>query len=591
MALNRSPENKRREYCKPSEIMRYINVLLLLAMPALQVQAWELPDFMTEYAEQHASPVSKKEALPLEDTLPQQNSMPGLRVLQDKTESPTESPAPSPSPSWNPTYAPTGSPKPTPDPTEAPTESPAPSPSPSWNPTYGPTEKPSVSPTLEPTELPSHAPSSGPTKTPEPTVFPSEIPTTLPSSEPSSGPSYVPTQSLAPSSEPSASPSSEPSQMPTLSSPPSASPSAVPSISPEPSAMPSQIEMVSYSFVTVLPLKFELEQIQVASFEKSTAAWLESFGLPTVKLTEVDVILTSQTILETKIPTRRHRDLQVTPPALTRLDLQLKYDVSATYTGTDSTLDLHDALDREFQEKNTLWLRELSKEDEIFSSLNPVIVGLEEIKQQQQGSGAGAGSGNGTLVLVLVVAVAATALGLAASVYSVHSHRTTVYGEELASPASVRNSREFAMDVPQSTNSYDTGVLDSSRNSKALALHGEAFPCQTAAMQMLSPNSLEKGVCNPVEPIMESFMYRPEIKQSTKGRNNLDPPSATSAVGIGSKRIEPQWTGRKREVTAYTAHAPPPLSTADNSRDNYRKTAIFDSVSSRKSFSLFSNPH
>lgn len=334
------------------------------------------------------------------------------------------------------------------------------------------------------------------------------------------------------------------------------------------------------SFVVTVGLKEKLNTTQVAAFERGTAKWLEETELETGTLSDVRVKVDDQTIIETDIPFQNRRSLQGRAPTLTRKDLQLSYTVFANYIGTDISFDLADTLDPEFQEKNTLWLREIDNEDPVFGQLNPIVSGIEEMEQQKQMQSKG---GAGTMVIVLVVAVAAVALGVAASVYSVRSYRVSAYGQELASPHSQSlaavSSDGLAVEViPQPTKSFCLEPESTMHANQGITPGGQGGTGEYSS-GVFNQNSMERG-CNPMEPIIKNLSGngRENKQYMMSGQQSLDPPSAASDVGIGSKR-----DGQANTNKAYTSRAPPPLdpvSVSDGgSRSNYRKNAIFDAVS------------
>lgn len=581
-----------------------LHLSLILPLFAPCISGWELPEFMKEYAATEKIVQQQRQQLSMQSVTLSDSS--NGRSLSE-TDSPTESPAPSPSPSWQPTVTPTETASPTLPITPEPTESPAPSPSPSWNPTLEPTDRPSVSPTDEPTMSPSQLPSLEPTITPMPTNMPSAAPSDSPSEVPSARPTMMPSISLQPSSQPSESPSSKPTGAPTISAAPSSEPSEMPSpapsdvptmlpssvpsgaptISEQPSNMPTVVEFQEASYKVMLPFETLLNATQVAAFEQGTAEWLEKNGVSSGTTTDVKVSVTSQVVVVTNLPARR--ELQtVSVPSFSRKDLEVSFDITATYAGTDTTFDLRTELEPEFEIKNTLWVRELVNQDTVFIQLDPVAVSIQEMDNERKRTKTSDGMGAASAAIISVVAIGAALLGIAASVYSIRSYRTSVYGQELHSPTGSQDNSFFgdqgvAVDLNM-TRTFDAGVAYGDNRDKKFGLEPEEDQSCMSMPRVLSPSTLEKG-CNPVKPILDGLVFR----QAESNTNSMDPPSAASEIGAPSRsepkpRVEISLSGKqvpKKETIdniPQMQHRLDPGVDEDEARAHYRRKAIFDEV-------------
>ncbi len=571
---------------------------LVVFLVARSVCGWELPEFMQEYAANKQIMEQQKNRQAMVKPITTLETANGRSLSE--TEGPTESPAPSPSPSWQPTLTPTETSPPTIDNTPEPTESPAPSPSPSWMPTLQPSDNPSESPSNKPTQIPSQLPSLAPTITPMPTGQPSAAPSDTPSSVPSTMPTMKPSISAQPSAMPSDLPSSQPSPAPSISSAPSsnpseaptlfpsgvpsmepsAQPSGAPSLSEQPSTMPTMVRIEGDSFVVALPFESPLNDTQVAAFERGTMKWLEQNGVSSGSTTNVAVTVTDQLVVLTYVPPSRRRDLQtVSVPALTLKDLEVTFNVNVTYSGTDPAFNLQAELEPEFQGKNTLWVRELVNADPIFIQLDPVVISIQDMDNEEKRTKASDGMGAASAAIISVVAIGAAILGIVASVYSIRSYRTSVYGDELHSPTSQDNSffGDQGMADMNMTRTFDNEAAYEEPTAKKFCLEPDEEQSCMSMPHPLSPNTLEKG-CNPVKPILDGIVFR----QTDSSANAMDPPSAASEAGAPSQTVEKR-TSLTKDTTNHVGKVrrrSSPKTAEEEDRAQYRQKAIFDEVRS-----------
>ena len=304
--------------------------------------------------------------------------------------------------------------------------------------------------------------------------------------------------------------------------------------------------MQEATFKVFLALESELNATQLAAFEKGTKTWLEETKLDTGSLSDVEVEVITQKVVETELPLRR-RSLQGGKPAITRKDLEVAYTVSATYTGKDPDFDMESELDPKFQGKNTLWLRELNDQDDVFAALNPVISGISDLERQKQLEKK-KGASAMTVALVILAVVAAVTMGLAASVYSVRTHRRAMYGDEL----------------PSQISGMQSAIGQSTDEDKIIPLK--------------KPSRTFDHRPTTVEPIVENSARTTDISV-INDRPMKDPPTRNGGT---QNQVDPA----SQPTASFTSPTPPPppMTLSDQirqnqNRENFRQNAIFDNVS------------
>jgi hypothetical protein len=524
------------------------NLLLLLSVLFATAQAWELPSFLFDNLPQPQSPLNADVASKNEDrnlqTTTKGGSSVNATVADSPTAMPTESPAPSPSPSEIPTAEPTVTAKPTPLPTAMPTESPAPSPS------------PSETPTAAPSDSPSESPSSYPTVSSMPSTIPSATPTNQPSDSPSVAPTPYPTISAAPSDVPSVSPSDQPS----------VSPSAAPSSS------PTRITSVSVNYTLTLPLETgQLNTTQLTALTASFATFLETkVELEGGRLEDVNMTVKKQESVEvvqnvaSNTANSTGRALVLWSELSLAQDLVLETSVEATYIGSDNYFNLSTSLDSVMKTKSDDLYALLAGSDVVFATLSNSPVNENGVPKTTTSAAVtedtkarGAGISNGAVATVVILAMAAIGLGVAATVFSIRSHRKRAYGTELYSPRmscstglgsrlADENQAEYTREL--TTDDREIFQTDTCDESDAKQSQGDSASLSWAKQKEppLSPNSLERGGTvsiadiipkqpNPVEPTRkdDSWSY---IRQVFSANTASDPPTGTTEVDYPAKR-------------------------------------------------------
>ena len=155
---------------------------------------------------------------------------------------------------------------------------------------------------------------------------------------------------------------------PSISRPPSPEPSSGPSVSPSvsptglPSALPTYIGDVQASFAVEFNFDNPLGINEADAFETATSKWV-SFIKPSVgSIDDVTCDVFNQVI---RTEPQNEQDEKV------EKYLEVFFLVHVEYTGTDTTFDLFELLNDQFQNRNANWVRELASEDTLFQSLIP----------------------------------------------------------------------------------------------------------------------------------------------------------------------------------------------------------------------------
>ena len=278
------------------------------------------------------------------------------------------------------------------------------------------------------------------------------------------------------------------------------------------------MEELVAEFRVLLDLESLLTPEEIVAFERGTEIWAENYeptksdhkttrywvsvDAPSGKLTNVAVNVDSQAIMETRVLPDQDRQLQVSPPKLTKKELQLDFSLTATYIGADNDFDLFSTFDQEFQSQNSVWVRTLAVQDRAFIPLGPVTADFLNTEHEKQKNSKD-GMGVPVLVAILMLAVGAVVLGVASAVYSVHSYRKAVYGQELRSPKQLDATLEIEEDKtsqPAKLNKPSVS-FDESTIAKSVSHHSAKGPAVQTSLpkKPLSPNSLERGVMGPVD--------------------------------------------------------------------------------------------
>lgn len=328
------------------------------------------------------------------------------------------------------------------------------------------------------------------------------------------------------------------------------------------------------TFTVALPFTVPLNDTQVVAFEKGTSQWLERNGVSSGSTSDVTVTVIDQVSVITYVPTRQRELQTVSAPTLTLKDLEVTFTVNATYYGTDPSFDLQTELEPEFRGKNTLWVRELINEDPIFVQLDPVVMSIQDMDNEKKRTKASDGMGAASAAIISVVAIGAAILGIVASVYSIRSYRTSVYGEELHSPTNSQDNSFFGDQGMART--FDNEQMYGGHSDKKFGLEPDEEQSCCSMPRPLSPDALEKG-CNPVKPILEGLVFR----QTDSNANAMDPPSAASEVGAPSQP-NTQRVSLTKDMIATAAQIQrrrsSPAVAEEADRAQYRQKAIFDEV-------------
>jgi hypothetical protein len=343
---------------------------------------------------------------------------------------------------------------------------------------------------------------------------------------------------------------------------PSSKPSAMPSVSQQPSIMPTHIETLEASFVANIGLTMELDEEQVEAFSTATADWIFLQD----SLTDVVVTVIKQTLL---VSSRRlddagdgdgdgdgngdsdgdgdgDEDEDVT-------GLQIDFEVSAKYTGTDKSFDLFGVLNPFIEGLDSGWLQRVASSDVLFEAIRPAVSSVEfpeglgasgEGDKKSDSSSNGSGASAAVVTLAIIAAAVAILMGVVASVFSVRQHRVAVYGEELGSSmepkdlvlSPINSIGDVTVSSPTPSNrsnrSSPYGGFELTQSGKIMqTLSGDCCSDKERerTLSPVSPNSMENGGRNcGANELFNGLPFRPRTS-ANDGRATQDPPTNSEA--------------------------------------------------------------
>lgn len=226
-----------------------------------------------------------------------------------------------------------------------------------------------------------------------------------------------------------------------------------PSVSAMPSSSPTFVGTQSAFFTIHLELIEKLTTEEQLAFVTGTEDFVEQLKIdgglsfPQVVLEfqslvtrgfnmtfTTDGTSTSMTATSTYIsngtpPSDRILQQQVSAAETTTL-LELHFEVTTIYTGSDTQFDLFATLNPLFQKPDDLWIHMLGNYNDVFLPLRPADVNAIQGNPNSSQRSITAGG----LSAILLVALVAVGLAIAAAVYSVRIHTLSEYGEALESP-------------------------------------------------------------------------------------------------------------------------------------------------------------
>lgn len=330
----------------------------------------------------------------------------------------------------------------------------------------------------------------------------------------------------------------------------------------QPSSAPTLMRMVTANFTVLFPFESGLlDDVQLAALQNATAGFLDDdFNLSHGSLDDATVQVSSQTVVDVSNTTKTAnatgvgRTLVASPSGLSLSQaLVVNFTVTATYIGSDTDFQLHEAVDPSFQDPKSRWLAWLAAADPVFSSLGPEPAsggqGRPAAVQSDLGRKKGGSPTNGTVAIVVVAAVAALALGIAASVFSIRHYKRGGYGNELSSPRLTMSSSGLGSRIANENSEYHAQELEieskADIDANEDANEDEALSTASSWMQPPpSPNSLENGSAVAFDQIMQNNPRRrtePEEDrwghiQPSNSRATVDPPSAESEINFAAER-------------------------------------------------------
>jgi hypothetical protein len=219
-----------------------------------------------------------------------------------------------------------------------------------------------------------------------------------------------------------------------------------PTASSMPSSFPTYVGTQSAFFTAHLALTSKLTAVQQLAFAAGTEDYIQQIQLQGA-LSLPQVVLNSQFVVDqgynmsssgnhtssislnttTSASANSTQSSRGSQPGITMLELH--FEVTVIYAGSDATFNLSVTLDPRFQRPDELWIHMLGNYNDVFLPLRPSDTSAI------QGSGSSNTSmTSGGLSAILVLAVVAVVLAVAAAIYSVRSHSLSAFGEALESP-------------------------------------------------------------------------------------------------------------------------------------------------------------
>jgi hypothetical protein len=309
--------------------------------------------------------------------------------------------------------------------------------------------------------------------------------------------------------------------------------------------MPTHIETLEASYVTKLGLTSELNVTQIVAFQQATADWIAMQA----SLSDVVVKITEQKLLTSNGNGRRLQteDDKADDNVVTVTGLQIDFDAAAQYTGPDKSFDLHGVLDPFFQGLDSSWLHMVAGSDSLFEPLRPSYTPSPLSQGQGQDaittgtkSGKDDSSGAGPVVVTMTILVAGLAglMGIAASVYSVRTHRVAYYGEELESPkdelgfvpSPVNSIGDITLGSPRSNTSSQYGNVELTKSGNIMQTVSDNCCAvkSDALLSPTSPNTMERGKNSGVDDLFQGMPFRSRADVDS-GRVIQDPPTNSEA--------------------------------------------------------------
>jgi hypothetical protein len=307
--------------------------------------------------------------------------------------------------------------------------------------------------------------------------------------------------------------------------------------------MPTHIEVLEASFVVKLGLTSDLNETQIVAFQLATADWIAFQA----SLDDVVVKITKQKLLTSNGRRLQDTNDTTTDKVVVVTGLQIDFDTAAEYTGPNKSFDLYAVLNPFFQGLDSSWLQIVAGSDSVFLSIRPSFTpvplsqGIQDQGDIAMGTASNkadsSGAGAFVVTMAIIVAGLAVLMGIAASVYSVRTHRMAVYGEELESPKdelnycpSPSNSLgDVTLGSPRSNASTQYGNVELTTSGNIMTnLSDNCCAAKADVLSPASPNTLERGKDGGVDDVFQGLPFRSRTDVDS-GRATQDPPTYSEA--------------------------------------------------------------
>lgn len=343
--------------------------------------------------------------------------------------------------------------------------------------------------------------------------------------------------------------------------------------------MPTYIGEAQASFVVEFDFDNPLAIAEATAFEKATARWVSFLPIKDGTIDDVTCDVYNQ-VIKTRPNTADGQPQQI------HKYLEIFFLIHLEYTGKDTSFDLFEILNDEFQNRNPNWVRALADEDTVFQPLAPAslnIVGSQDGRVQDRVSTKQTSMSKKTYSFILFFSFCALILAVVASVYAIRSHNLSTFGTELRSPMSrlsLSQGRQPSFTMEPKITESESSEASAKILLPAALMPSKNDPPQKQRNKRTSIKSDKEATTR--EPKRDSTENK-ESKASRSRRSSVPPPPPPPPppkAAAAPESSAPAEKRRERDPVAHRASElpePPAFSEVNFGRDS----SLFDRVSER----------
>lgn len=346
-----------------------------------------------------------------------------------------------------------------------------------------------------------------------------------------------------------------------------------PSVSFAPSSSPTYVGSEVALFTTTFPLTSLLTTAEQDGFQYGTEEWILQVPDYGSHYSDPQVTLVNQTLINTFNTTSGARALQATQKNGT-VALQLNFQVTVDFTGPETALSLFQVLNPLIQEPAELWIHLLGNYNEVFLQLR---TGTNTTQMS---------SANATslsiigLIAIVVVAGTAIALAVSASIFSVRSHKLSVYGEELHSPKRISQPQLQVQSTHEGSGSQSSEEEETTLFDTTTQIMEEALPPAAHEQQPMVDYEEEQYQVQQLPFQYQQQQQETKVHEQQTAPTYIDQYRSDIAINnLGAYQYQNNYNSHYHTRSRSNQDPPSSRSEVADFEDYRNKGALFDRVS------------